>query len=293
MNALVPASIRPQGTDTALTFHFLLKPVRVVMRDGEPWFVARDVCRAVSLVNVSDALDKLDDDEKGVASTDTPGGRQEVSIISEQGLYSLVLRCRGATTAETIPWRFRRWVTGEVLREIRKTGSYGVTPVDPLTLLADPAVLRQLLGDFAERTLRLQEENRALSIDLTCATAVIESQEPIVEAYAEIVETGEAVCITDAAKLIGVAPSALFEHMRDQDRREPWIYCRAGRPEVAYQTRVNRDELDQKAVPYKRPDGSVGLRSMVVVLPRGLFILRAEMQQRERDRRRAAGEFDL
>nr|WP_246733408.1 phage antirepressor KilAC domain-containing protein [Methylobacterium sp. BTF04] len=177
--------------------------------------------------------------------------------------------------------------------EIRKTRSFGVAPVDPLNLLQDPTILRQLLGDFAEQTMRLQEENRALGIDLTCATAVIENQEPIVEAYAEIVETGEAVCITDAAKLIGVPPSALFEHMRDQAGDEPWIYCRTGRPEVAFQTRINRDELDQKAVPYKRPDGSVGIRSMVVVLPRGLFILRAEMQQRERDRRRAAGEFDL
>lgn len=99
-------------------------PVRAIIIDGAPWFVAMDVCRAIGIANHRDAVRKLDDDEKGVGSTDTLGGEQETTIISESGLYTLILRCRDAVTPGTIPYRFRKWVTGEVLPQIRRTGSY-------------------------------------------------------------------------------------------------------------------------------------------------------------------------
>lgn len=99
-------------------------PVRAVIIDGSPWFVAMDVCRAIGIANHRDAVRKLDDDEKGVGSTDTLGGEQETTIISESGLYTLILRCRDAVTPGTIPYRFRKWVTGEVLPQIRRTGRY-------------------------------------------------------------------------------------------------------------------------------------------------------------------------
>lgn len=85
---------------------------------------ASDVCRAIGIANHRDAVRKLDDDEKGVGSTDTLGGEQESVIISESGLYTLILRCRDAVTPGTIPYRFRKWVTSEVLPQIRKTGRY-------------------------------------------------------------------------------------------------------------------------------------------------------------------------
>ena len=68
--------------------------VRVIERGGEPWFVAADVCRALGVSNNRDAVAKLDDDEKGVALTDTLGGQQKMVIINEPGLYSLVLGSR-------------------------------------------------------------------------------------------------------------------------------------------------------------------------------------------------------
>lgn len=98
--------------------------IRTVARNGEPWFVAADICHALGIVNYRDAVTKLDADEKGVASTDTLGGTQSVVIISEAGLYTIVLRCRDAVTPGSVPHRFRRWVTGEVLPSIRKTGAY-------------------------------------------------------------------------------------------------------------------------------------------------------------------------
>ena len=82
--------------------------IRAIMIDGNPWFFASDVCRAIGIANHRDAVRKLDDDEKGVGSTDTLGGEQESVIISESGLYTLILRCRDAVTPGTIPYRFRK-----------------------------------------------------------------------------------------------------------------------------------------------------------------------------------------
>jgi prophage antirepressor-like protein len=92
---------------------------RVFNKNGEPWFVLADVCRALGLKNPSDAASRLDDDEKGVAQTDTPGGLQNVRIINESGLYSLILRSEKPEAK-----RFKKWVTAEVLPTIRKTGGY-------------------------------------------------------------------------------------------------------------------------------------------------------------------------
>lgn len=106
------------------TFDFESNAVRVQMIEDAPWFIAADVCRVLGLVNHRDALEKLDDDEKGVALTDTLGGAQNTAIISESGLYTLILRCRDAVTPGTPAHRFRKWVTAEVLPAIRRYGSY-------------------------------------------------------------------------------------------------------------------------------------------------------------------------
>lgn len=105
--------------------------VRVITRDGEPWFVAADVCRVLGLGNNRMAVEKLDEDEKGVSLIDTLGGTQQMLIISEGGLYTLVLRSQGAVTRGSVAHRFRKWVTGEVLPAIRKTGRYEAPPDRP------------------------------------------------------------------------------------------------------------------------------------------------------------------
>ena len=98
--------------------------IRAVMVDGNHWFVAADVCSAVGIKHSASAMRALDNDEKGVHSMHTPGGQQDFTIINESGLYTLILRCRDAVTPGTIPYRFRKWVTGEVLPQIRQTGRY-------------------------------------------------------------------------------------------------------------------------------------------------------------------------
>ena len=94
--------------------------------DGNPWFIAKDVCEALELSNHSMAIAALDDDEKGVSLTYTPGGNQNMRTVSESGFYKLIARSRKATTAGTFAHRFTNWVFREVIPSIRKTGSYGV-----------------------------------------------------------------------------------------------------------------------------------------------------------------------
>jgi len=94
--------------------------VRTLIKDGQPWFVAKDVAEILGYSNPRDAISKhVDAEDKGVANCDTLGGKQELTIINESGLYALVFGSRLETAK-----RFKRWVTSEVLPALRKTGAY-------------------------------------------------------------------------------------------------------------------------------------------------------------------------
>ena len=107
--------------------------IRTLNLDGEPWFVAADVCKALLIVNSRDALTRIDDDEKGVVSTDTLGGRQEVTIVNEPGLYALILSSRKPEAKA-----FKRWITHEVIPAIRKHGAY-IAPLETARRIAPTA----------------------------------------------------------------------------------------------------------------------------------------------------------
>lgn len=100
-------------------FSFEQHPVRTIEQDGQAWFVLNDVTEALEFSRGRDAARMLDDDEKGAHIVRTPGGDQEITVINESGLYSLILKSRKPSAK-----RFKKWVTAEVLPAIRKTGSY-------------------------------------------------------------------------------------------------------------------------------------------------------------------------
>jgi len=108
-----------QSHALALNFDFGSYPIRVTGTYEDPWFVASDVCECLGISNSRDAVSKLDEDEKGVASTDTLGGVQETLIVNESGLYGLIFASRKPEAKE-----FKRWVRKEVLPSIRLTGGY-------------------------------------------------------------------------------------------------------------------------------------------------------------------------
>ena len=135
--------------------------VRVIERDGEPWFVAKDVCICLSIANSRDAVARLDDDEKDVGKADTLGGNQDMTLISESGLYTLVMRSNKPDAKV-----FRKWVTAEVLPSIRKTGCYGIRTVEDMINNPDTAI--QLITQV--KILRLQNEQLALERDTAIKT---------------------------------------------------------------------------------------------------------------------------
>jgi len=125
-------------------------PVRVVMIDGEPWFVLADLCRVLSIANAANVAARLADGDKGVHQADTPGGRQNVTIVSEAGMYEVVIR---SDKPEAVT--FRRWITGTVLPEIRKTGGYNAAPA-----LTGPELVAAALIE-ANRMLEAKDERIA------------------------------------------------------------------------------------------------------------------------------------
>ncbi len=113
-------------------YNFDGQQIRTVTQNGEPWFVAADVCETIGIKNTSDAMKALDPDEiADIALTDISSNGVEQSrqflIINESGLYTLMLRSRKATTPGTPQHRFRKWVTSEVLPSLRRKGSYTTT----------------------------------------------------------------------------------------------------------------------------------------------------------------------
>lgn len=116
------------------TYNFESHSIRTIAIKNEPWFVAVDVCNALNIANSRDALLKLDEDEKttvGLTDSQAGNGAQSLSLVSESGMYTLILRCRDAVKKGSVPHRFRKWVTAEVLPQIRRTGKYAIQLPEP------------------------------------------------------------------------------------------------------------------------------------------------------------------
>ena len=122
-------------------FKFGSNEIRVIDKNGEPWFVAHDVCAALKIQNVTQAIERLDEDERSMLNI----GRQgEANLVSESGMYTLVLRCRDAVNKGSVPHQFRKWVTADVLPSIRKNGFYQKTVIDKKTRLSSATQLTPL-----------------------------------------------------------------------------------------------------------------------------------------------------
>ena len=157
--------------------------VRVVECEGEPWFVAKDVCECLELTDVSKTISLLDDDEKGTNSIRTPGGEQQMLVVSEPGLYSLILRSRKPEAKA-----FKRWVTHEILPSIRKTGHYGAPETEDEILVRALVIAEGRLGMLSHAVSELQEQ---IALDA-----------PKVELAEAIMETEECVSINQFAKIL-------------------------------------------------------------------------------------------
>lgn len=174
--------------------------VRAVDMNGEPWFVLKNVCNILGMTNSRMIAERLDDDEKGVSQIYTPGGTQEMTVISESGLYNVILR---SDKPEAKP--FRKWVTAEVLPSIRKHGMYAVDD-----LIDNPDLAIKALTALKE-----EREKRAV------LEAKIEQDKPKV-LFASAVECSKtSILIGDMAKLLRqngyeIGQQQLFEKLRNE-----------------------------------------------------------------------------
>ena len=176
--------------------------VRTVVKNNEPWFVAADVCRALEIGNTAMALSRLDDDEKGINSTDTLGGKQEMAIVNEPGLYSLVLGSRKPEAKE-----FKRWITHEVIPSIRKHGMYATDE-----LLADPDFAIRVFEELkAER-----EAKKALEAQNAIQTQRIAELEPKATYYDEVLKCRDALPTSIIAKDYGWSAKKLNKFLHEQ-----------------------------------------------------------------------------
>lgn len=166
-------------TPTSLTpYSFEGNEVRIVTGDdGEPRFVASDICTALEIGNSRQALARLDDDEKDVITIDTPGGKQQAAVVTESGLFALILTSRKSEAK-----RFKKWITSEVLPSIRKTGTYAPT-LTPAELLLYHA---QRLVDHERRM--AEQANSIKRIEARIDAADQKGQFFTVRAYGNIVE---------------------------------------------------------------------------------------------------------
>ena len=219
--------------------------VRTVTINGDPWFVGKDVAAALGFTNPRDAISThVFDEDKGVESIDTLGGKQKMTVINESGLYALVFGSRLKSAQ-----RFKHWVTSEVLPAIRKTGSYQAPQGKELLALA---VLE------AQKT--IEEQSKA-----------IERMKPKV-IFANAVETSHtSILIGDLAKLLkqnGVetGPKRLFDWMREKG----YLIKRKGSDwNMPTQKAMNMKLFEVKESTVNNPDGSVRINRTTKVTGRG------------------------
>ena len=173
--------------------------VRSILIDSDPWFVAADVCKALELEKTNRALSRLDDDEKGAHSVSTPGGRQRMSIISESGLYSLILGSRKPEARA-----FKRWITHEVIPSIRKHGAY---MTDSLldALEAHSEAVPEYLNRLRSENARNRELNRRLRLAL-----------PKAEYYDAFVDPADCTNIRTTAKELGVPEKQFTRYLEEK-----------------------------------------------------------------------------
>jgi len=171
---------------TITPFNFSGAQVRAITKDGEPWFVASDVCSVLEIKSHRDAVSTLDDDERESLIVDTLGGPQSSVCVNESGLYSLVLRSRKPQAKA-----FKKWVTSEVLPAIRKTGGYQSASL--AILPKDYASALRQLADQYEETEKLR--------------LTVEAQRPAVEYVEKYVKADGLFGIRETAKILNLKQS--------------------------------------------------------------------------------------
>lgn len=191
--------------------------VRTVAKEGQPWFVAKDVSDVLGFRMASDMVRSLDEDEKGTHTIQTPGGNQTLTVISESGLYSSILKSRKPEARQ-----FKRWITHEVLPAIRKTGGYVANDdlfIETYLPFADDQT--KLLFSATLETVRKQNE-------------LITTMKPKVEQHDRFLAAENAQNLDSVAKSLGLGRNKLIAFLRAVG-----VFTKKGRRPLPKQQYIN------------------------------------------------------
>lgn len=231
-------------------FNYNSKQVRTIIKDGEPWFVAKDICDILEISNGRDAVSRLDGDEKDtVALTDGTPGNPNMTIVNESGLYNLILGSRKPEAKQ-----FKRWITHEVIPSIRKYGLYA-TPDTVEKILENPDYMIEILQKYKEeKQKRLEVENR------------LKEQEPLVLFAGTCLKSKDNILVRELAKIakdegIEIGEKRLYNKLRN------WKIIMPNSTEP-YQQYVDKGYFVVEEKPIDTPYG-VKLARTTKVTPKG------------------------
>ncbi|WP_431696477.1 phage antirepressor [Kocuria rhizophila] len=240
-----------------MQYEYLGQGVRILEENGEALFVASDVARVLCHRDATAMVRALDEDERGTRPTCTPGGTQDVTVLTESGFYHAVLlrqtgRMSDPGTKEAVK-AFQRWVTHEVLPQIRKTGEYTSQPQVPQSL---PEALRAYAREVEAR-----EAMEAYAKEL----------EPKGEAYDAFLSGDGTYSIGNVAKMHGLSQNRLFALMRSAGV----MIAKGAMRNTPYQRYMHHFAV--KAYDFTRTDGTVGTSYTTRVQPSGVDFLRRKL----------------
>lgn len=212
--------------------------VRTTEIDGEPYFVGKDVAAILGYSNSRKALlDHVDEEDKGVTKCDTLGGAQNIVIINESGLYSLIISSKLPTAKE-----FKHWVTAEVLPSIRRHGMYAVDEV-----LENPDMLIAALMELKEE----RKRSKSLSETVAVQAQQISELEPKASYYDVVLNCKDLVAISVIAKDYGWSANKLNRYLHEKG-----IQYKQGNVWLLYQKYAERGFTSTKTHNFLKPDGT-------------------------------------
>lgn len=215
--------------------------IRTIIMNNEPWFITKDVCEILEIRNPSQALSRLESDEKNTLILNEGIGNPNKSIISESGFYTLVLSSR-----KPIARPFKLWVTREVLPQIRKTGGYiPIQEDEPNELILAHAV------KIADATIKHKDEIIANQKKRIAALEVTEKD------WKLLMDTKGTFCVNDIAHLVGIGEYKLFDYMR----KIGLLFKNQNGDNIPYENPTNKNKF--MTVPAIAPDGSAHLQTRI------------------------------
>ncbi len=234
--------------------------IRTVELDGEPWFVGKDVADVLGYARTADAIRAhVDSEDKGVCKTPTPSGEQDMTIINESGLYSLILSSKLPNAKA-----FKRWVTAEVLPTIRKTGGYVSNDnmfIDTYLPFADDTtkmLFKSTLAVVREQNNLIEEQKKRIE--------VMQPKEAFFDAVAESKTAIEMGAVAKVLGIKGMGRNNLFEFLRNK-KVLMWN-------NLPMQSFVDRGYFRIVETKYTKPNGDTAINIKTLVYQKGVDYIR-------------------